>query len=48
MGPPTEVIAQMGDKIKARALAKACGVPTISGTEKPVNRLEDATSFAEK
>ncbi|CAI6340802.1 unnamed protein product [Periconia digitata] len=38
----------MGDKIQARALAKAYGIPTIPGTEKAIHELQDALSFAEK
>ncbi|PVI01528.1 pyruvate carboxylase [Periconia macrospinosa] len=48
VGPPTDAIAQMGDKIRARALAHLCGVPTIPGTSKSVHDLQDAFLFAEK
>ncbi|MCE0764646.1 ATP-grasp domain-containing protein [Pseudonocardia kujensis] len=32
VGPPAEVIARMGDKVAARALADECGVPVPPGT----------------
>ena len=33
VGPPPEVIEQMGDKITAKALAESSGVPTLPGSE---------------
>ena len=33
VGPSPEVIEQMGDKITAKALAEASGVPTLPGSE---------------
>jgi propionyl-CoA carboxylase alpha chain len=34
IGPPSEVIAAMGDKIEAKRLAQSCGVPTLPSSEK--------------
>lgn len=33
VGPRAETIRQMGDKIRARKIAKECGVPVIEGTD---------------
>lgn len=33
IGPRSEIIRQMGDKIRARKIAKQCGVPVIEGTD---------------
>src|SRR3954471_20490664 len=35
VGPPAEVIARMGDKVAAREVARACGVPILPGTTDP-------------
>src|SRR3954447_4342466 len=32
VGPPAAVVAAMGDKVAARALARECGVPVLEGT----------------
>ena len=31
IGPPGEVIAQMGSKIESKRIARACGIPTVPG-----------------
>ncbi|MDD7938436.1 biotin carboxylase N-terminal domain-containing protein [Actinomycetospora lutea] len=36
VGPPAEVVAAMGDKVRARALARDAGVPVLDGTDGPV------------
>ncbi|MDQ1626972.1 MAG: acetyl-CoA carboxylase, biotin carboxylase subunit [Actinomycetota bacterium] len=36
IGPPADAIEQMGDKIRARNLVAAAGVPVSRGTESPV------------
>ena len=35
VGPPPNLLELFGDKVKARALARRCGVPVLSGTEGP-------------
>ncbi|MBQ9932097.1 MAG: pyruvate carboxylase, partial [Firmicutes bacterium] len=46
IGPPAEVIERMGDKLNAKALAISCGVPTIPGSEKPLESKEEALEKA--
>lgn len=36
VGPDPDVLATMGDKVAARALARRCGVPVLEGTDSPV------------
>ena len=49
IGPSSTILAQMGDKLTAKAIAHACGVPTIPGSEAPLKdaqeALEKATSY---
>ncbi len=42
IGPKSNVIRQMGDKSKAKALMKASGVPVVPGSEGEVESLADA------
>jgi acetyl-CoA carboxylase biotin carboxylase subunit len=42
VGPSADAIRQMGDKIRARNLVAAAGVPVSRGTESPVKDLDDA------
>jgi acetyl-CoA/propionyl-CoA carboxylase biotin carboxyl carrier protein len=35
VGPPAQVIARMGDKVAAREVAQACGVPILPATTDP-------------
>ena len=46
VGPDADVIAQMGDKIAARRLAKAAGVPTTPGSEGAVADRTEALRIA--
>ena len=46
VGPPSDVLAQMGDKLTAKEIAKRCNVKTIPGTEKPLASLEEAKKTA--
>jgi acetyl-CoA/propionyl-CoA carboxylase biotin carboxyl carrier protein len=47
VGPSPEAIAAMGDKIEARRLAAAAGVPMVAGTEGPVNSAQEAQAWAD-
>ncbi|MEU7986840.1 biotin carboxylase N-terminal domain-containing protein [Streptosporangium canum] len=46
IGPSPEAIEQMGDKINARNLMEAAGVPVAAGTREPVADLEEAVAAA--
>ena len=45
VGPSSEQILQMGNKLQARARARACGVPILPGSEK-VSSHEEAAEVA--
>jgi acetyl-CoA carboxylase biotin carboxylase subunit len=46
IGPSPEAIAQMGDKIEALSLMKKLGVPTIPGSDGPVDGEVEAEKIA--
>ncbi|MBR6824689.1 MAG: pyruvate carboxylase, partial [Firmicutes bacterium] len=46
IGPPSNVLELMGDKLAAKAIAKACNVPTIPGSTEPLKDAEDAVERA--
>jgi acetyl-CoA carboxylase biotin carboxylase subunit len=46
VGPPPEAIAAMGDKISARNLMVAAGVPVAAGSAEPVTGAEQAVAEA--
>ncbi|GAA4233206.1 biotin carboxylase N-terminal domain-containing protein [Streptosporangium album] len=46
IGPSPEAIERMGDKINARNLMEAAGVPVAAGTREPVTGLEEAVVAA--
>ena len=46
VGPSPEVLALVGDKVRARKLAQDLGVPVIPGTPQPVESVEEALAFA--
>ena len=46
VGPPAEAIEAMGDKIRARNLVAAAGVPVSRGTAEPVPDVESALAAA--
>ncbi|MGB3330549.1 MAG: biotin carboxylase N-terminal domain-containing protein [Thermomicrobiales bacterium] len=47
IGPTADVIAAMGDKVEARRVAIAAGVPVVPGTQEPVPTVEAALAWAE-
>jgi len=46
VGPRSSLLDLMGDKVAARALALKLGVPTLPGTEEPVEDREEALKIA--
>src|SRR4051812_10775518 len=48
VGPSAAAIAAMGDKIEARRIAAAAGVPVVTGSDGPVASIEDALVWAER
>jgi pyruvate carboxylase subunit A len=46
IGPSPQAIHLMGNKVKARELAKEVGVPIVPGTDGGVTSVEDALAFA--
>ena len=46
IGPRADVLAEMGDKARARALMKHAGVPIAPGTEEPIRDGQEARSIA--
>ena len=42
VGPSPEVLALVGEKVRARKLAQDLGVPVIPGTHQPVESVEEA------
>ncbi len=48
IGPPAAVIEQMGDKAKAREIARSAKVPIIPGSEGPVRDEADAARVCDK
>lgn len=48
IGPSALAMEMMGDKIRARQLAKAANAPVVPGTEAPLESLEDAHQVAKQ
>ena len=48
IGPPSHILAQMGDKLAAKRIAKRAGVRTIPGTPDPISDLDEAAKIAEE
>ena len=47
VGPRPELLDQLGDKVAARRLAKAAGIPVLSGSDEPVMPGPEAQKLAE-
>ncbi|QYC44275.1 Biotin carboxylase [Nonomuraea coxensis DSM 45129] len=48
VGPSAETIRLMGDKARARSAAEAAGVPTVPGSNGPVDSVAEALAEAEQ
>ena len=48
IGPSSNLIKKMGDKIEAKKIAKDLGLPTIKGSEEGVKNIQEAKKIAEK
>ncbi len=48
IGPSTDLIKKMGDKIEARKIAKENGLPTIEGSENSINSVDEAKKIGNK
>ena len=48
IGPSPECIEGMGDKSTARETMRACGVPTVPGSDGIVDTVEEAEAFANR
>ena len=46
VGPSSQVLAQMGDKLSAKEIAVKCGVPIIPGCTEPLKDGDDAVEKA--
>jgi pyruvate carboxylase len=46
IGPTAEMQRALGDKVAARKVAMAAGVPVVPGTEEPIEHEEEALIFA--
>jgi acetyl-CoA/propionyl-CoA carboxylase biotin carboxyl carrier protein len=46
IGPPPEAIDALGDKVRARHIAKAVGAPLAPGTDGPVSGADEVVAFA--
>ncbi|MBK8461181.1 MAG: ATP-grasp domain-containing protein [Micropruina sp.] len=48
IGPPPEAIDLLGDKVRARELARRIGAPLVPGTDLPIADAEEAVAFAQE
>ncbi len=48
VGPPSEVLEKIGNKVSAKLLAKELGIPTIESNEIPLKTVEDALEEARR
>src|SRR3989338_9194639 len=48
IGPTSEAITNMGDKVKARELMRKANVPIVPGTEGSLKDMEEAKAFAKE
>ncbi|MFP4597453.1 MAG: pyruvate carboxylase [Persicimonas sp.] len=48
IGPPPQVMGELGDKVSAKKVARRAGVPVVPGTEDAVDTLDEAKAFADE
>lgn len=48
VGPRSEVLAQLGDKVVARSIASKAGVPIIEGSQQPITDPASALALAKR
>jgi pyruvate carboxylase len=48
VGPRTDVLERLGDKLAARKIALEAGVPVLAGTDAPIRSAAEARKFAAK
>ncbi len=48
IGPRSEIIEMMGDKIRARRVVQDAGTPVVPGTMEPLSDIQEAHLFARK
>lgn len=48
VGPPSDVMADFGEKTKARAIMEAAGVPIVLGTDEPIDDPVQVKAFADE
>jgi len=48
IGPSPNAIAQLGDKVRARKIARKVGAPLVAGSPEPVRDVDEARAFAEQ
>jgi acetyl-CoA/propionyl-CoA carboxylase biotin carboxyl carrier protein len=48
IGPPPSAIDSLGDKVKARHIAKRAGAPLVPGTSEPAEGADEIVAFAQQ
>lgn len=48
IGPSSELIRKMGDKIEAKKIAKSLGLPTVSGSETGIKDINEAIKISKQ
>ncbi len=48
IGPPPAAMEALGDKVKARKVAVAAGVPVVPGSDDPIDTLQEAQDFTDQ